>query len=107
MERLVYLLVSGLAVFRLAEMLVLEDGPGQIFMRLRSWFNRGSFVDFSLRRQISGVFSCVYCMGVWLALIPPLFFASTSLSDFVLFWLAIAGLQSILAAQFGRQRHMK
>lgn len=51
-------LVTALAVWRLSNMLVNEDGPGDVFDGLRRIANRG---------PLAGLFSCVYCMSVWIS----------------------------------------
>lgn len=51
------LLILALFTWRLAYMLVKEDGPFQVFARLRA------------RTTIGGVLTCIYCMSVWTALL--------------------------------------
>lgn len=55
------LIVLGLACWRLANMLVNELGPLDIFDRLRGVANRIPGVD--------DLFACIYCMSVWTALL--------------------------------------
>lgn len=57
-------LIVGLAAWRLAHMLTEEDGPANVFRRLRSFFGvpiRGEVPDGFLPT----VFSCVYCMSFY------------------------------------------
>lgn len=54
-------LLLSLATWRLAYMLVHEDGPGEIFDRLRRIANRIPVID--------DLFACIYCMSVWIALL--------------------------------------
>lgn len=49
------LLVLSLATWRLAYMLTKEHGPGNIFTKMRTLPN-------------GGVFDCLYCTSVWVAL---------------------------------------
>lgn len=62
-------LIIGLASWRLASLLVNEEGPGLIFMRLRSRVG----VREGPGEQSSGflplVFSCMWCMSVWTTLL--------------------------------------
>jgi len=102
MDILVRLIICALAVFRLAELFVIDSGPFDVFMNLRGSFNRVPF-DNSLRRNIANLLLCVHCTGFWLAFMFGLFFAS-SFANYILFSLAIAGLQSIFANSLGRQR---
>ena len=58
-------IIIGLASWRLASLLVNEEGPGLIFMRLRTLVG----VVEGPGEQSSGflplVFSCIWCMSVW------------------------------------------
>ncbi len=98
-ERLV---ICALAVYRLAEMLVMDDGPFDMFVELRGWLQRSP--DKSLRRNFYNGVSCVYCIGTWLALVFSLTFCfKNDVVDFFVFFLALSGLHSILATKLGRQ----
>ena len=61
----------GLATWRLASLLVNEAGPGGVFLRLREWL--GIEHDATGRPNIwagdglPALFSCVWCMSVWMA----------------------------------------
>lgn len=118
MDTLTRLIVCGLAVLRLAEMLVIDDGPFGIFIEFRGWLQNGSVDnalvvykdDLKLQRWISkgrrwfydGA-TCVYCVGVWFAFaFAFLFYFNNIVTDFIIIFLAIAGLQSILATKLGR-----
>lgn len=61
--------IIGLAGWRLASLLVTEEGPGLIFMRFRMWLG----VREEPGEQSSGffplVFSCMWCMSVWTTLL--------------------------------------
>lgn len=103
MNPLILLIACALAVYRLAELFVVDDGPFDIFFSLRGWLNRAPREAWSLRRTISNAFECVHCVGLWFAFIFGLLFAS-SLINYLLYSLAIAGLQSILANCFGRKQ---
>jgi Protein of unknown function (DUF1360) len=58
--------IIAFASWRLASLLVHEDGPGHVFARLRR------FAGVPDAGEIEGVlpelFSCVWCMSVWTAL---------------------------------------
>ena len=124
MDPLTRLIICGLAVFRLAEMLVIDDGPFGIFVELRGWLQRGTLDDglkiyvnnvkaqrwidgrvglVNIRREIFSGITCVYCVGVWFAFIFAfLFYFQNVWTDLLIIFLAIAGLQSILATKLGR-----
>lgn len=82
------LVILVLATWRLSYMLLHDDGPFDVFDRLRRWANQTRF---------DGLFACIYCMSVWvsafhLALIMlslhPLWL---SIAWLYLHWLAISG----------------
>ena len=50
------LLILSIATWRLARLLAAEAGPGQILTKLRERFPLG------------GVFDCVYCVSIWMAI---------------------------------------
>lgn len=62
MDLLIRGILIGLAGWRVAHLLVNEDGPALIFERLREWAGLKP-------GQVSGffptLFTCVYCMSVW------------------------------------------
>jgi hypothetical protein len=51
--------LAVLATFRVAHLLVREDGPFAILARLRSWLRR---------HRLSGALDCLACASVWVAL---------------------------------------
>jgi hypothetical protein len=79
-------IVGCLAVFRVAELFVIDNGPWEVFKRLRSLFPEGSNLD--------NLLECFYCQSsywsifvCWLTgLIVPL-----SSAGYVLWWLGIWG----------------
>ena len=80
---------TGWAVYRLARMLTLEEGPlgmwayvrGHIDPRQETWLGRG--------------LNCPLCVGFWLALFAALF-RRGSRREFFLEWWSIAGLATTL-----------
>lgn len=97
-----WLIVCALAAFRLADLLVIDDGPFDIFMNLRGWANKPP-TGTLFRGALAGVLSCVHCAGLWMAVLAAILYHSGSnFIHLVLFILAIAGLQSILAKHLGR-----
>ena len=77
-------LFIGLASWRIANMLVNEDGPGLIFEKVRDV--AGANRPGKIEGFLSSVFSCVFCMSVW-----------TTLGAFLL-WLLIPEVVIIIAA---------
>ena len=76
-------LILTLATYRLARMIVLEDGPFDIFGRLRGLV----FARFDAEHWITRGFNCVLCMSFWLAF----WFAYFLDGDLILSALGIAG----------------
>jgi hypothetical protein len=56
----------GLATWRISSLLVNEDGPFYMFHRLRQWMG---VYEAGEMRQTALLFSCVWCMSVWVALV--------------------------------------
>lgn len=99
---LLTLVLYALIAFRLSEMLVIDDGLFDVFSNLRGWFNRAPFDSHGLRRSIADVLTCVHCVGVWIALVLTFTLPFTTILDFFIWFLAIAGLQSVIAGKLGR-----
>ena len=82
------LAVAGLASYRASRMVALEEGPFEVFAILRgkldgpNWIGRG--------------IGCPLCIGFWLSPIL-LLLAITPYVNFIVWWLAVAGLQTFLA----------
>lgn len=119
MEALGFLLkflLLVLAVFRLAELLVFDDGPFDVIFRLRVWtgiYDRdqdGNSFDGAVgrKREIGLLLQCPHCIGMWLALPSAivLFFVPVETFGLVIWlgvaWFAIAGAQSALETVAGR-----
>lgn len=66
---MVKLLVAILTVWRLAHLFIWEDGPFNLFSNIRNWAG----VEYTANSEpygttfLSTLFSCVYCMSVWIA----------------------------------------
>lgn len=84
----VRLFLAALACYRLAQLVAIDDGPGDVFRRLRGRFVVGFW---------AGLVHCPYCLGVWwavpfgvMALVPA------PIGDMVLVILGLAGAQAYL-----------
>lgn len=73
--------LSALAVYRLAFLVAREDGPWNVFRRLRS-----SVKDSAL----GGLVGCVNCLSVWISLPFAMFVGESWMERFVVWW-ALAG----------------
>jgi len=58
------LIIFGLATWRISSILVNEDGPFDVFFKMRERFKEGLFFD--------SLFSCVWCISVWVAILLTL-----------------------------------
>lgn len=104
-----WLFMAILATFRLAELLVNEEGPGEVFSRLRMLTGMYDYDEDghryqnanALQKTLGGVLGCVFCAGVWCALLATAvlgvtYGAQLNLLFYVVFWLATAGGQAVL-----------
>lgn len=57
--------LAGLAGWRLASLLVQEDGPFAVFERLRLLVGVDNNAGVSKGNVIAGALSCVWCTSVW------------------------------------------
>ena len=53
-------IILGLSTWRISSMFINEDGPFDIFFRIREWIGDEGF--------FAGLFSCVWCLSVWVAI---------------------------------------
>ena len=93
--------LACLACFRLSELITVDDGPGDILVRMRAWLgaydlDENGHPKTSMGRGII----CAWCCGIWIAAILALILAPSQ-PMIVLWWLAIAGGQALLQ-HFGR-----
>ena len=56
---LIQIVIITLAAYRLSRMIVIEEGPGQVFIRLRSRFSLDSWLG-------RGV-NCLACVSFWIS----------------------------------------
>ncbi len=84
---LVWFCVAALAVWRVTHLLAAEDGPWQVFARLRAAARDGFWGE---------VLACFYCLSLWMA--APFVFALDvdTVVQGVLAWLALSGAACLL-----------
>lgn len=73
--------VVVLAVWRVTHLLWGEDGPGDVFVRLRRVAGPGFF---------GKLLDCFYCMSLWVA-IPFALLLAASWTERVVLWLGLSG----------------
>lgn len=81
---IVYLILAAFAIYRLARMLALEEGPFRWFAWIQE---RTEKQDTWVKRGLH----CPACLSFWFALIATLFFLPLSLPAFLLTWWGLAG----------------
>lgn len=79
-----FYLLAALAVYRIARMIVHEEGPFGVFAWLQdktkkqsNWIERG--------------LNCPLCLSWWLSLLVACFFIPVAWPEFLLTWFGIAG----------------
>ena len=90
--------VAALAVYRLAQLVTLDDGPGAIFRRLRAYFGEraaGAAVG-SAAWSAAELVNCPYCLGVWFAALVALALYPVSALEYILYVFGLAGAQALL-----------
>lgn len=91
-ETIFPMLVSALAAYRMARMIVSETGPFAIFARLRH------YIDPQQKTWVGVGLNCPYCMGLWSSLLFYwlLKYNQNETAHFLITVLAIAGIQTII-----------
>ena len=79
--RIYWLIISVLSVWRVTHLFVAEDGPWNLFARLRRWVGEGFFAT---------LLDCFYCLSLWVSA-PVAWFTGERLKERILLWLAISG----------------
>ena len=77
---LYWLLLGILAVWRITHLLNAEDGPWQVFVRLRRFAGEGFWGQ---------LLDCFYCLSVWIAA-PLALYLGKDWSERFLMWLALS-----------------
>lgn len=89
------LILAALAVYRLAQLVAIDDGPLDACRRLRAWC--GTLGNDRARSFLGGLVHCPYCVGLYAAAAMGLLvLVPTSVGDVVLLVLGLAGAQAWL-----------
>lgn len=91
-DSLLTFFVAALAAYRVARMLATETGPFALFARIRR------HIDPDQKTWIGVGLNCPYCHGVWSSLVSYwlLVYNENTIVHFVIYSLAIAGIQTII-----------
>jgi len=88
-------ILLALAVYRLARLVAIDDGPADILLKSRSDLGAYDYGENGLAKSNLGRgIACTYCVGFWIALFVAIAFYPWP--EFLLYWLALAGAQSFL-----------
>ena len=78
--------LCALALWRVTHIIVAEDGPWNIIVRVRARLGDS---------QAGQAMDCFYCLSLWLA-IPFTFVVASHFWNWILCWLALSGAASLL-----------
>jgi hypothetical protein len=99
-----FFVLAVLAAFRLAELVAIDNGPFDSFYELRSWANDAPMNNRNFKRTLHDAIVCVHCAGLYFAILIVIgYLIWPKVAALVIFPLAIAGGQSLIAGRFGRQ----
>ena len=96
--RAFYLIVGGLAAYRLSLLISKEDGPAYIFRRIRKLPRQESSAKAGL--------SCEWCMSIWTGALVTLYLWWIGVmpgNEWPLYWLAISAIAIICNQQWTRE----
>lgn len=61
--------LAFLAVYRIAQLITIDDGPADVFVRLRTWtgcYDLGP--NGQPKTGLGKLFGCPFCVGVWVSM---------------------------------------
>lgn len=90
--------MAALAVYRVARMVALEEGPFALFERVRDWAGAYEYGENGLPvSNLGRGISCTLCVAVWVAApMACLVIWKTAAGVWVIVWLALSGAQVLL-----------
>ena len=80
-------LLAALATWRVAFLLVREEGPGGVVANFRQRLGTG---------LLGKLFGCVKCLGMWVAVPFTFFVVQDGLADLAITWLALSGVTALI-----------
>lgn len=89
------LIMLALAAYRLARMFAMEDGPFDVFVRIRARFD--PLQTTWLGRGVN----CPLCVGFWASLFALAVWFIPGVGPIIVTWWAVAGLQTIVQRVIG------
>lgn len=98
---MIELALAVFAVFRVAELIAIDEGPGDVLLKFRVWAGAYTLGEDGRPSSVGRLVSCPYCIGIYLAFIAALVVAPHDWR-LILYWLGIAGAQAFLQTVGGR-----
>lgn len=97
--KFLYLLLGGLATYRLSLLLAKEDGPAYIFRKIRKLPSKNSSAKEGL--------SCEWCMSIWMSALVTTYFWLLAIIpglEWPLYWLAMSAIAIICNQQWTKSK---
>ena len=91
------ILILGLVCFRLTQLLVYDEGPFDVFLRIRrrvGVYDLGQ--DGRSQTELGKALSCAFCTGLWVAAPLAAIAHPEGAIEFFITWFAIASVQAVL-----------
>lgn len=85
--------VQSLALACVVRLFTQEDGPWKVFERFRTLIGIGAYGEYDEDKMLAGLFSCSWCLGIWVA---PVVFITFKYIPWAIYILAIAELGGLL-----------
>lgn len=101
MVHLTEFIVASFACYRLATLVAIDNGPSDIFLRLRTKAGCCAAAEQGRGKEqgpcisLAALLNCPYCLGLWFAPVLALLIAG-SVQEYILLSLGIAGVQTFL-----------
>ncbi len=99
--------LSGFAVYRLAQLMTYDLGPFHIIQRFRDYLNNKdiSKPGATLWINLAELVECPYCNGIWFSmLVTILMLYPTTLGDVFIIWLGVAGFQCAVESTLSNRK---
>jgi hypothetical protein len=78
-----WVILATLATYRVARMIAIEDGPADVFSRLREWAGQKTWVGRGLH--------CTLCLSFWLSWLVAFLLPLNTWQEYILASLGMAG----------------
>jgi len=90
------------ACYRLSQYLPFDDGPWDVFNKIRTWSATSYDEDGDPANSLGKFIQCPFCQGVWFAIMcAVLYLYPSKIGDFFLLWQGIAGAAAFLEGKNG------